>query len=65
MAATNTHVPIEELLEEVFSVRSVPRLYNEDQLPNLQENRVELRSVSVSVCVTVNMCVCVCVCVVG
>jgi hypothetical protein len=32
MAATDTHVTIEELLEAVFSVRSVPRLYNEDQL---------------------------------
>jgi hypothetical protein len=31
-AATDTNA-IEELLEAVFSVRSVPRLYNEDQLP--------------------------------
>jgi hypothetical protein len=32
MAATDTHATIEELLEAVFSVRSVPRLYNESQL---------------------------------
>jgi hypothetical protein len=33
MVETNTHVTIEELLEAVFSVRSVPKLYNEGQLP--------------------------------
>jgi hypothetical protein len=35
MTATDTHATIEELLEAVFSVRSVPTLYiyNEDQLP--------------------------------
>jgi hypothetical protein len=33
MDVTDTHETIEELLEAVFSVRSVPRLYNEDQLP--------------------------------
>jgi hypothetical protein len=33
MAAIDTHGTIEELLEAVFSVRSMPRLYNEDQLP--------------------------------
>jgi hypothetical protein len=33
MAATDRHPTIEELLEEVFSVRSVPRAYNEGQLP--------------------------------
>jgi hypothetical protein len=32
MAATNKHGTIEELLEAVFSVRSMPRLYNEQQL---------------------------------
>jgi hypothetical protein len=32
MAATDTHAIIEELLEVVFSVRSVPRLYKEKQL---------------------------------
>jgi hypothetical protein len=32
MAATDTHVTIEELLGEVFSMRSVPKLYNEEQL---------------------------------
>jgi hypothetical protein len=31
--AQQTHATIEELLEAAFSVRSVPRLYNEDQLP--------------------------------
>jgi hypothetical protein len=30
IAATDTHAAIEELLEAVFSVPSVPRLYNED-----------------------------------
>jgi hypothetical protein len=33
MAATDTHATIEELSEEEFSVRSVPRLYNEGRLP--------------------------------
>jgi hypothetical protein len=33
MAATDTHATREELLEAVFSVRFVPRLYNEGQLP--------------------------------
>jgi hypothetical protein len=33
MAATDTHATIEELLEAAFSVRSVTRLYVEDQLP--------------------------------
>jgi hypothetical protein len=33
MAATDTHAAIKELLEAVFSLGSVPRLYNEDQLP--------------------------------
>jgi hypothetical protein len=33
MAATYTHGTMNELLEVVFSVRSVPRLYNEGQLP--------------------------------
>jgi hypothetical protein len=30
MAAIDAHVVIEELLEAVFSVRSVPRPYTED-----------------------------------
>jgi hypothetical protein len=50
MAERDTHATIEELLEAVFSVRSVPRLYNEDQLP--------IDKLSRSVCV----CDCVCVC---
>jgi hypothetical protein len=33
MAATDMHTTTEEMLEAVFSVRSVPRLYNEGQLP--------------------------------
>jgi hypothetical protein len=33
MAETDTHATREELLEVVFSVRSVPRLYNECQVP--------------------------------
>jgi hypothetical protein len=33
MDATDMHVTIEELLEEMFSVPSVPRVYNEGQLP--------------------------------
>jgi hypothetical protein len=33
MAATVTHETIEQLLEEMFSVWSVPRLYNEELLP--------------------------------
>jgi hypothetical protein len=32
MAPTNTHATIGELLEAVFSVRSLPRIHNEDQL---------------------------------
>jgi hypothetical protein len=31
MGTKDTHAAIEQLLEEVFSVRSVPRLHNEDQ----------------------------------
>jgi hypothetical protein len=31
MASTDTHTTV-ELLEAVFSVRSIPRLYNEEQL---------------------------------
>jgi hypothetical protein len=33
MAATDTHTRIGELLEAVFSLRPVLRLYNEKQLP--------------------------------
>jgi hypothetical protein len=32
MASTNMHATTAELLENVFSVRSMPRLYNEAQL---------------------------------
>jgi hypothetical protein len=37
MAAKDTHATIEDLLETVFSLRSVPRLYNEGKMP-LEEN---------------------------
>jgi hypothetical protein len=30
-AATNQHLPIEEVLEAVFCMQSTPRLYSEDQ----------------------------------
>jgi hypothetical protein len=33
MAATDTYAIKEDLLEEVYSVWSVPRLYNEEELP--------------------------------
>jgi hypothetical protein len=32
MAATDTHLTIEKLLEAVFSVQSAPSSYNEDRL---------------------------------
>jgi hypothetical protein len=37
MAATDSHATTEELLEAVFCVWSVPRLYNEGQ-PPLEES---------------------------
>jgi hypothetical protein len=37
MAATVMHVTIEELLEAVLSVWSMPRLYNKGQLPFIAE----------------------------
>jgi hypothetical protein len=39
MAATDTNATIEEQLEAVFFVQSVPRLYNEGELP--LENSLE------------------------
>jgi hypothetical protein len=33
MATTDMHTTMEELLEAAFSVRSMPMLYTEDQLP--------------------------------
>jgi hypothetical protein len=33
IATTDMHTMIEELLEAVVSVKSMPRLYNKDQLP--------------------------------
>jgi hypothetical protein len=60
-AATDTHETIKELLEAAFSVRSVPRLYNEDQVPlpvspsrvrvkNLEESREKVCRQSVERC---------------
>jgi hypothetical protein len=45
MAATDTHATIEELLEAVFSVLSVPRLYNEGQLPLRNSPEMAVRRV--------------------
>jgi hypothetical protein len=36
MATTEMHATIEGLLEAVFSVQSIPKIYNEDQLSLLQ-----------------------------
>jgi hypothetical protein len=47
MAATDKHATTEELLEAVFSVRSVPRLYTGGQLP-LEES--ELSSITCYMC---------------
>jgi hypothetical protein len=45
MTATDMQVTIEELFEAAFSVRSGPRLYNEDQLPlREREERVYRQS---------------------
>jgi hypothetical protein len=48
MAATNTNATIEELLEAVFSVRSVQKLYNEGQLPLERCLGMRVRIVEVS-----------------
>jgi hypothetical protein len=52
MAATDTYATIEELLEAVFSVRSMPTLYNEVQLPLEKSLETAVRRVGVS-CETV------------
>jgi hypothetical protein len=45
-AATDTQAKTKELLEAVFSMRSVPRLYNEDQLPlSVRQSREFIESV--------------------
>jgi hypothetical protein len=44
MAPTEKHATIEELLETVFSVRSVPRLYKEGQLPLEEISETTVRS---------------------
>jgi hypothetical protein len=48
MAATDTHATIEELLEAVFTMRSVPRLYNEEQLRLRERLETAVRRVGVS-----------------
>jgi hypothetical protein len=42
------HTTIEELLEAVFSLRSVPRLYSEDHWEKLASHGWELQSLGVS-----------------
>jgi hypothetical protein len=49
MVATDTHTTIEELFEAGFSVRSVPRLYNESQLPLEMNLETAVRRVEVGV----------------
>jgi hypothetical protein len=45
MASTGTHETIEELLEAVFFVWSVPRLHNEGQLPSEESLETAVRRV--------------------
>jgi hypothetical protein len=45
MVATYRHITMKELLEVVFSVRSVPRLYNEGQLPLEESLETAMRRV--------------------
>jgi hypothetical protein len=45
MAATDTYATIKELLEAVFSVWSVPRLYNEGQLSLRESQETAFRRV--------------------
>jgi hypothetical protein len=45
MATTDLHGTTKEVLEEVFSVRSMPRLYNEDQLPSEESLETAVRRV--------------------
>jgi hypothetical protein len=45
MAATDTHATVEELLVALFSVRSVPSLYNEGQLPSEESLEMAVRRV--------------------
>jgi hypothetical protein len=44
MAARDAHATMEELLEAVFSVRSMPRLHNDEQLRLFSHTRVEAGS---------------------
>jgi hypothetical protein len=48
MATTYTYATIEELLEAVFLVRSVPRLYNEEQLRLRERLETAVRRAGVS-----------------
>jgi hypothetical protein len=45
MAVAQPDATIEELFKEVFSVRSVPRLYNEDHLPLRESPETAFRRV--------------------
>jgi hypothetical protein len=42
---TDMHITIHKLLEAVFSVQSVPRLHNKDQLPLRESLEMALRRV--------------------
>jgi hypothetical protein len=42
--AVNQHATIEELLEAVFSMQSVPRLYSEDQWEKLVSRKLAVSS---------------------
>jgi hypothetical protein len=55
MAATETHVTTEEMLEVAFSVWSVPRLYNEDQLSFEESLETALRRVVSSTEITASL----------
>jgi hypothetical protein len=45
MSATGTQATVDELLEAMFSVRSMPRLHNEDQMPLRESLETRVRRV--------------------
>jgi hypothetical protein len=47
MAAKDKHANMGKLLEAMFSVRSVPRLYNEGKLPSEESLETAVRRVGV------------------
>jgi hypothetical protein len=49
IAAADTYATTEELLEAVFSMLSMPRLYNEDQLPLQKSSEMAVRREEVGV----------------